>query len=87
MAEIRKNNNILLTILGLIFMVIALIAILLTYNTKLKTNLFQDKDTKALQGQSKSTDVESIEEDIDATDLSNLDKELTDIEKELDTSY
>jgi len=87
MAKIKKNNNIFLAILGLGFVIIALIAVLLTHKTGLKTSLSSDKDTKALQEQSKSTDVESIEEDIDATDLSNLDKELSDIEKELDAAY
>ncbi len=39
-----------------------------------------------LNKQSESTEVESIEKDLDNTDLSNLDQELTDIEKELDSA-
>lgn len=84
---IIKNNNIFLAILGLALVVIILIAVLLKYNPQIKTNLPQDRNTKVLQEQSNSTDVESIEKDINATDLSDLDKELSDIEKELDAAY
>ncbi len=43
----------------------------------------EDAQTAALQQQSDSDEISQIEADIQATDLSNIDKELTDIETEI----
>ena len=43
-------------------------------------------DVKQLYQQSKSTEIEDIEKDLDDTQLENLDKELEDIEKELENA-
>lgn len=42
-----------------------------------------DSQTSALGEQETSDEIEAIETDLEATDLSNIDKELTDIENEL----
>lgn len=42
-----------------------------------------DFQTTRLESQGTSDEASSIERDLDATDLSNLDRELTDIEREL----
>ena len=43
----------------------------------------EDTQTAALQQQSDSDEINDIEADLQATDLSNLDKELADIEAEI----
>jgi uncharacterized protein YdgA (DUF945 family) len=45
----------------------------------------EDSQTAALQQQSDSDEIGQIEADIQATDLSNIDKELADIEAEIET--
>ena len=46
-----------------------------------------DNEIKNMQKQSDSDSVEAIEKDLDATDLSEIDKELQDIDKELNQAY
>ena len=45
------------------------------------------QDIAKLKTQSSSNEVESIEQDILGTDLTDLDKELSDIEKEIEAAY
>ena len=47
----------------------------------------QDIEISQIQTQSSSDETAAIERDLDETDLSSLDKELQDIDKELDASY
>jgi len=44
-----------------------------------------DEDTAALEEQGTSDEISKIEADLNATDLTDIDKELTDIEDELET--
>jgi len=46
-----------------------------------------DKELSQIQEQSESDDVDAIEEDIGETDLEDADKELQDIERELNQTY
>ena len=54
---------------------------MITEETALPTE--EDTQTAALEQQSDSDEINDIEADIQATDLSNLDKELADIEAEI----
>ena len=57
---------------------------MITEETALPTE--EDTQTAALEQQSDSDEINDIEADIQATDLSNLDKELADIEAEIASS-
>jgi len=50
-----------------------------------ETPIEEDVQIAALQQQSDSDEISQIETDIQATDLSNIDKELADIEAEIET--
>ena len=60
------------------------VAYQLILDGKINLNL-GDKATANLEKQSSSTGLKSIEKDVNATDLSDIDKEFVDIEKELNT--
>ncbi len=80
----RKNFIILLAailIVGLGFFAIN------TSKKGVKLPSESDKEIKQIQTQSKSDNLEDIEKDLQNTDLNNIDKELSDIEKEINTSY
>jgi hypothetical protein len=47
-------------------------------------SIMEDESLSAMRTQSDSTDIASIEADLNATDLSDLDRELTDINLELE---
>ncbi len=79
--KISKNNFILiLTAAAIIF--IGIFAYFLN-----SSDLTFKQEVAKLKTQSTGSEVGSIEQDILDTDLSNLDKELTDIEKEIETVY
>ena len=46
-----------------------------------------EREVNQIQEQSESDEVDAIEEDIEETDLSQVDKELKDIERELNQAY
>ncbi len=50
-------------------------------------NLVFTRELKQIEKQSSSDEVEAIEKDLLETDLSGIDKELEDIEAELDAAY
>ena len=50
-------------------------------------NLVFTRELKQIEKQSSSDEVEAIEKDLLETDLSGIDKELKDIEAELDAAY
>lgn len=77
-----KTNNLIMWLAG--FLVIALgIMAYLTYGKSAPV----DVQTTTLSKQSSSDELDTIESDVEATEFDNLDKELIDIENELNASY
>jgi len=74
--------------LGILSAVLIIIFAITIYLSKLYKSdaLDYEKSLRDLTKQSESTEVESIEKDLNNTDLTDLDKELADIEKELDAA-
>lgn len=74
-------------LIGTVIVVILLIAggvfFLADRMKQTNTELPPDAATLQLQNQSTSTDISTIEADVNSTDLNGLDKELTDIETQL----
>ncbi len=82
MATKKDQQNTTLIILSSVLIIILTITVYLlgsyyTFNREIKT----------LQTTTGSTEVANIEKDLEFTDLSNLDSELSDIEKELELVY
>ncbi|MGB6839338.1 MAG: hypothetical protein WBE27_03675 [Microgenomates group bacterium] len=78
-----KKNTILILAVALVFF-----AALAFWLTKYKpSNIFFQREIQKLETQSSSDEVGAIEGDLEETDLSNLDKELGDIEKEIEAAY
>jgi len=78
--RIEKNNQFLL-ILAPAFLIIAIAGIFLLRGVKV--NKERDIQTEKLEIQAASDETPSIEEDLRETNLSDIDKELQDIEAEL----
>ena len=79
--QIRETNF--LAILSAAFIVVLAFTMYLTRIYNSESSVYQ-RELVNLTKQSESTEVESIESDLNSTDLSNLDQELADIEKELE---
>lgn len=77
--KIKKENSFLILLI-VAFLMISLVGI---YLGKKQTTKTIDTHTKKLEIQQQSDEISSIEEDLKATDLSELDKELKNIEAEL----
>jgi len=78
------------------FAIVVAIAVVAFVTTQLPFNLggyknkiimTKDQAIDMMQHQSTSTKVEDIEEDLDATELNDLDKEVSDIETEINSVY
>ena len=82
---IIKSNNF-LTVLAA-FLVIALGVMGYVIYSQDQTLRSLDKQTFTLSKQSNSDETSQIEEDIEDTDFSGLDKEVVDIESEINASY
>ena len=77
-----KNKNLIMWLAG--FLVVALgIMAYLTYGKSTPV----DVQTAIISKQSSSDELDAIETDIEATEFDDLDKELIDIENELNASY
>jgi len=76
----KKDNKILILSSILIIVLGVTIYLLGSYYTF-------NREIKTLQTTSGSTEIENIENDLELTNLSNLDSELSDIEKELNAAY
>ena len=76
----KKDNKILILSSILIIVLGVTIYLLGSYYTF-------NREIKTLQTTSGSTEIENIENDLELTNLSNLDFELSDIEKELNAAY
>lgn len=77
----KNSNN---TLLLLAFTVLLFITVFLL--SQYRSLTFEQK-IALVETQSESTEVESIERDLNVTDLTDLDAELEAIEKEIDASY
>lgn len=79
----NKKNTILTLALTVVFF--GVIAYLLTTGG-LSLSSF-DREINKIKTQSSSDEIEAIEKDLQETDLSDIDKELGDIERELEAAY
>lgn len=80
----NKKNTILVLAVALIFFV----AVAYWLSTSgYAENLLFTREIKQAQKQSTSDEIEAIEKDLQETDLSDIDKELEDIEAELNAVY
>jgi len=80
-----KSNNFLMMLAA--FLVIALGIMGYMIYTQDKTLKSLDKATFSLSKQSSSDETSKIEDDLEDTDFSNLDKEVFGIESEINASY
>lgn len=80
----NKKNTILVLAAALIFF--TAVAYWL-WSSKYVENLIFSGEIKQIQKQSTSDEVEAIEKDLQETGLSDVDKELEDIEAELNAAY
>ncbi len=78
-----KNTIIILAATSIIFIAIGF---LLT-NRESAEKMRVESEIRQMESQSSSDEVGAIEKDLDDTDLSDLDRELQDIEAELNLSY
>ena len=63
-------------------------ALTLSRRTEKKAVLSEgDKEIQQIQTQTEGDDVDDIERDLNKTDVVDVDKELQDVEKELNTTY
>lgn len=76
-----KPKNFMLLLAAIAVIALGTMAYVIYYQDQVLQNM--DKATVTLGQQSTSTETESIEKDLDNTNLDNLDQELSDIEKEL----
>lgn len=79
-----KTNNFMMLLAGFLVVALGIMGYVIYNQNKVLESL--DKETLMLNTQSTSDDTTEIEEDLDNTDLDDLDKELIDIEAELNSS-
>ncbi|KKP46432.1 MAG: hypothetical protein UR39_C0016G0003 [Candidatus Woesebacteria bacterium GW2011_GWA1_33_30] len=77
------KNKIVIALLAILVLVLAGVAYLFSTNTLVSPAKFEKEITK-VEETSKSDEVVEIEDDLDTTNLDNLDMELVDIEAELE---
>lgn len=82
----RTSNTSIMTLSGILIFVLAITAFLLNEYSKAKSQSFESAVT-TLETQSESTEEAEIEEDINDTDFSDIDREVAEIEAELNASY
>jgi hypothetical protein len=84
--KFNKNTTIIVAAIALIM----LATVMLLFRDKSMKPISQTQYSSSiekLQTQSDSTQVSDIERDLNETNLSDLDKEMTDIDKELNSAY
>ena len=84
MKLISKKNFLIILAAAL---VVAFGIMALSLANRSKKAFSYETEIKSIQKQSDSDSVEAIEKDLDKTDLSDIDKELQDIDKELNQPY
>lgn len=82
----KAQRNIILILVGAI-VIFGSFAYWLSTSDTSTTNVFFQREMTQIQTQSSSDEIEAIEKDLLDTDLSNLDQEINDIEKELNAAY
>jgi CBS-domain-containing membrane protein len=85
MELINKKNE--LMVLAAIVTILLFVMGYTLYNRTNKSNQPVDFMTKQLTTQSETDDINSIEADLNNTDLDNIDKEIQGIESELNQAY
>ncbi len=85
--NIYSNNKIVILILsaGLIIL-ISVLFFPNIFGRKIAQPIREDSEIVQIKTQSKDTSVDSIQNDLNKTDVENIDKEMDSIEKEIDTS-
>lgn len=78
-----KKINLIMWLAGFLVITLGVMAYTAYYRAPVQV----DTQTAALTQQSESDELDSIEEDANETDFDNLDRELIDIENELNASY
>lgn len=80
-----NNKNLLMGLAAFLVIALAVMAYI-TYGMKPATQATNDEQTNALMDQSTSDDAESIEQDLNDTELDSIDAGLNDIETQLNSS-
>jgi len=81
--KLLTGKNFLLVLAALLVVALGFMAVKTI--TKPKTENFDQMELQEIQTQSNSDSLESIDADLKNTDLDNTDKELQDIQRELDS--
>ena len=76
------KNKLVISLLSILVLVLGVFAYVLSSKTLESTKSFE-RDITKVESTSDSDEVDSIEADINATDLDSIDKELTDIQTEI----
>ena len=85
MSTKDKSNFIIILTVAIVIAIVAIFFV--RFKPKDKGQKLIEPDTQRLQTQSSSDEITSIERDLIDTDFSELDKELQDIEYELNQAY
>lgn len=76
------SNKLLLSLLAGLVLVLGIFAYL-NFSQKIASTKVFEKEVTKIENVSESNEIDAIEEDLNQTDLENLDQELTSIETEL----
>jgi hypothetical protein len=86
--QLVPRKYFLLFLAATLVVALGVMALTLSGRTQKKAVLTEsDKEIQQIQTQTKGDDVDDIEKDLNETDLVDVDKELQDIENELNTTY
>lgn len=90
--KLTSNKNIIILLAALLVVAFAFMALVLLPKKRVsvpkkQTRTGYEQEIDQIETQSTSDTVESIEADLGETDLSDLDRELQDIENELNLDY
>jgi hypothetical protein len=83
--DIFSKKNSMIALASILVIAMGFMAVVLFRKHPVPKSVFRS-DVNKIETQSTSDSIDSIEEDLNDTDLDNIDKELQDIEKELDQS-
>ena len=85
--EVVPKKYTMLFLAAVVFILMGIMASLLIPKPKPQQPTQYEKELSQIQTQSTSDETDAIEKDLNETDLSGLDKELQDIETELNQAY
>lgn len=86
MSAKTQNNNFLLLLAGFLVIALGVMAYVVYYQKPVAQKEITDEQTKMYVQQSDSIDTDSIEKDLMDTSFDGIDKELKDIQIELNTT-